>query len=109
MKINIEDKRITLSDDDDMAFIDFVDEIDKNKVDWYIQELTISLQRKKEERQYYTSNRIEQIQLNYKQLRSNEYPRIEEQLDMLYWDKVNGTNNWHDTIAEIKTKYPKPT
>ena len=32
---------------------------------------------------------------------------VQEQLDMLYWDKINGTNNWLKTINEIKRKYPK--
>lgn len=36
-----------------------------------------------------------------------EYPSINEQLDMLYWDKINGTNNWEELITNIKTKYPK--
>lgn len=39
--------------------------------------------------------------------RQEEYPRIEEQLDIIYWDKINGTNNWETLITEIKTKYPK--
>tara|TARA_R100001086_G_scaffold235218_1_gene158025 strand:- start:256 stop:555 length:300 start_codon:yes stop_codon:yes gene_type:complete len=30
------------------------------------------------------------------------YPPIGEQLDMIYWDKVNGTNNWIETINSIK-------
>ena len=45
--------------------------------------------------------------ISYKTLRSNEYPTIEEQLDMIYWDKNNGTNNWFSKISEIKAKYPK--
>ncbi len=43
----------------------------------------------------------------YAEKRLAEYPPISEQLDMIYWDKVNGTNNWQDTITAIKTKYPK--
>lgn len=39
--------------------------------------------------------------------RKSEYPSIQDQLDMLYWDKVNGTNNWQAKITEIKEKYPK--
>lgn len=35
------------------------------------------------------------------------YPDIGEQLDMIYWDKVNQTNIWADTISKIKTDYPK--
>lgn len=41
----------------------------------------------------------------YQRLR--KYPSIQDQLDMLYWDKVNNTNNWQETIASIKEQYPK--
>lgn len=43
----------------------------------------------------------------YQRDRANDYPPIEEQLDMQYWDKINGTNNWETMIAEIKARYPK--
>jgi len=44
---------------------------------------------------------------SYAELRQQEYPSREEQLDMMYWDKVNGTTVWEDTIQSIKNKYPK--
>ena len=44
---------------------------------------------------------------SYDRLRQQEYPSREEQLDMMYWDKVNGTTVWEDTIQAIKDKYPK--
>ena len=44
---------------------------------------------------------------SYAEKRAAEYPSVEEQLDMIYWDKVNGTNKWQETIAAIKAKYPK--
>ena len=44
---------------------------------------------------------------SYAEKRLAEYPSIGDQLDMMYWDKVNGTNIWQLTIAEIKAKYPK--
>ena len=43
----------------------------------------------------------------YVEKRLAEYPSISDQLDMIYWDKVNGTNLWQSKIAEIKAKYPK--
>ena len=46
---------------------------------------------------------------NYKNQRMLEYPSLEEQQDMQYWDAVNGTTTWKDKISEIKTKYPKPS
>ena len=44
---------------------------------------------------------------SYIEKRLSEYPPISEQLDMIYWDRVNGTNLWQEKIAEIKAKYPK--
>ena len=32
---------------------------------------------------------------------------MQEQLDMQYWDAVNGTTTWKDRIDEIKALYPK--
>jgi len=40
--------------------------------------------------------------------RKKLYPSIQEQLDMQYWDNVNGTTVWKDKIAEIKTANPLP-
>ena len=44
---------------------------------------------------------------SYQSKRKKEYPDLVDQLDMIYWDKVNGTNLWQEKIAEIKAKYPK--
>lgn len=44
---------------------------------------------------------------DYKDLRRERYPSVEDQLDMMYWDKINLTNKWHDTITEIKKQFPK--
>lgn len=49
------------------------------------------------------------IKNDYIPPREKEYPTISEQLDMLYWDKMNGTNIWMETIQNIKMKYPKPS
>ena len=38
--------------------------------------------------------------------RLRNFPLIEEQLDMLYWDQVNGTTVWKDTITKIKSDFP---
>ena len=45
----------------------------------------------------------------YQRDRAKAYPTIQEQLDMQYWDKINGTNNWQDAINAVKAKYPKET
>lgn len=43
----------------------------------------------------------------YAEKRQKEYPSLQEQLDMIYWDKVNNTSVWQNTITNIKEKYPK--
>lgn len=44
---------------------------------------------------------------SYVELRQQAYPSLQEQADMQYWDQINGTTIWQDTITEIKEKYPK--
>ena len=44
----------------------------------------------------------------YKYDRVKEYPSIQDQLDMQYWDAVNGTTTWKDAIAQVKADNPKP-
>ena len=45
--------------------------------------------------------------LEYQRKRKAEYPSIEDQLDMQYWDLVNDTTNWKDTVAIVKSDNPK--
>lgn len=49
----------------------------------------------------------EKPESTYTEKRLAEYPPFGDQLDMMYWDKINGTNIWQDTITAIKNKYPK--
>ena len=56
----------------------------------------------------YNRLRAEEDKNAYKAERALEYPSIQEQLDMQYWDKINGTNNWEQAIQAVKEKYPKP-
>jgi len=39
--------------------------------------------------------------------RDRVYPSIGEQLDMQYWDSVNGTTTWKDAVAKVKSDNPK--
>ena len=39
--------------------------------------------------------------------RDRQYPSIGDQLDMQYWDQVNGTTTWKDAIAKVKSDNPK--
>ncbi len=41
------------------------------------------------------------IEPDYVTLRQQAYQSSKEQLDMMYWDKVNGTTTWEDTIQTI--------
>jgi len=36
------------------------------------------------------------------------YPQLGDQLDLIYWDKVNGTENWKEAIEAVKQAHPKP-
>ena len=44
----------------------------------------------------------------YLRNRKSDYPQIRDQLDMIYWDMMNGTSNWVDLISSVKEKHPKP-
>jgi hypothetical protein len=44
----------------------------------------------------------------YARNRAADYPSVNDQLDMIYWDGVNGTTTWQDAIAAVKTAHPKP-
>ena len=47
------------------------------------------------------------IEPDYITLRQQEYPSLQEQEDLRYWDEINGTTVWRDTITAVKDKYPK--
>ena len=46
---------------------------------------------------------------SYRSKRRAAYPSQQEQLDMQYWDAVNGTTTWKDAIAKVKSDNPKPS
>ena len=52
---------------------------------------------------------LEWDSIKYQRDRATQYPSIQEQLDMQYWDAVNGTTKWKDAIAKVKTDNPKPS
>jgi hypothetical protein len=52
--------------------------------------------------------KLEHIKIEtYKDYRAKEYPSIQEQLDLQYWDKINNTTKWEEAINAVKNKYPK--
>ena len=44
----------------------------------------------------------------YIEKRAEQYASWQEQLDMQYWDLVNGTTTWKDHVAKVKSDNPKP-
>lgn len=44
---------------------------------------------------------------SYVDLRIQAYPSMQDQLDMQYWDTINGTTTWKDAIDAIKESHPK--
>jgi len=46
------------------------------------------------------------IEPSYVELRAAAYPSMVDQLDMQYWDGVNGTTTWADAIQAIKDAHP---
>ena len=55
-----------------------------------------------------TNFKWEAQQFGYIQARQEAYGSIADQLDMMYWDGVNGTTTWSDHIAQVKSDNPKP-
>ncbi len=43
----------------------------------------------------------------YAEKRAEAYAPIGEQLDMQYWDSVNGSRTWLDHIEAVKEAHPK--
>jgi len=54
-------------------------------------------------------SKLDQQDNGYKKARQEAYPSVGDQLDMLYWDKVNDTTTWKDAIADVKSDNPKPS
>ena len=84
----------------DASFI--VKDNDVNEIEWHNGTTPIS----KED----IEAKLTELQAEYdanQYQRDRVYPSIQEQLDMQYWDKVNGTTNWEDAIAKVKSDIPK--
>jgi hypothetical protein len=46
--------------------------------------------------------------IKYREDRAAAYASLGDQLDMQYWDQVNGTTIWADHISAVKAAHPKP-
>ena len=53
------------------------------------------------------SKAVEFYAKQYQRDREEEYPSIQDQLDMQYWDSINGTTTWKDAVAKVKADNPK--
>ena len=51
--------------------------------------------------------KVKMAEFEYINKRKKEYPTWQEQMDMQYWDKVNGTSTWQTAIAKVKLDNPK--
>jgi hypothetical protein len=69
--------------------------LDQNQTKPTEEEIELEIERLKEE---YDN-------LEYQRLRKDEYPPIEDQLDMIYHKGIDG---WKLEIDNVKNKYPKP-
>ena len=52
---------------------------------------------------------LEERQNAVRATRRSAYGDLGSQLDMQYWDNVNGTTTWKDHVAAVKTANPIPT
>ena len=52
---------------------------------------------------------LEERQNAVRATRKSAYGDLGSQLDMQYWDNVNGTTTWKDHVAAVKTANPIPT
>ena len=52
---------------------------------------------------------LEERQNAVRSTRRAAYGDLGNQLDMQYWDNVNGTTTWKDHVAAVKTANPIPT
>ncbi len=50
----------------------------------------------------------EQVANAYQRERADAYKSLAEQLDLLYWDYKNGTEEWMAHIDAVKAAHPKP-
>ena len=55
------------------------------------------------------NSKFDQQENGYKTARQEAYGSMQDQLDMQYWDGVNGTTTWADHIAQVKSDNPKPS
>ena len=75
--------------------------VDGEKV-WLTEEEENALRAKWEKRA------TQEAAIQYQHDRRNAYASIGDQMDMHFWDTLNGTRTWQDHILSVKNKFPKP-
>ena len=76
---------------------------DNIQIDKVVQTATIREKTKEE-----LNVELEIAVTKYIRQREEAHIQISDQLDMMYWDKINGTTTWQDYVTAIKEKFPKP-
>ena len=99
-----------------VASVDFMTDVllqdDSNGQGPYIKEWNISSVAKPTDEQLNAVDSaadLEERQNAVRAARRNSYGDLGSQLDMQYWDNVNGTTTWKDHVAAVKTANPIPT
>ena len=77
---------------DEITWLEGTKPIEKSKIEKKVKELQAEYDSKQ-----------------YQRDRAINYPSIQEQLDMQYWDRKNGTKTWEESIDKVKADNPKPT
>jgi hypothetical protein len=99
-----------------VASVDFMTDVllqdDSNGQGPYIKEWNISNVAKPTDEQLNAVDSaadLEERQNAVRATRRVAYGDLGSQLDMQYWDNVNGTTTWKDHVAAVKTANPIPT
>ena len=99
-----------------VAEVDFTNDVllqdDSNGQGPYIKEWNISNVAKPTNEQLNAVDSaadLEERQNAVRATRRSAYGDLGSQLDMQYWDNVNGTTTWKDHVAAVKTANPIPT
>ena len=99
-----------------VAEVDFMTDVllqdDSNGQGPYIKEWNISSVAKPTDEQLNAVDSaadLEERQNAVRSTRRSAYGDLGSQLDMQYWDNVNGTTTWKDHVAKVKTDNPIPT
>ena len=99
--------KITISDAlSELGISAIVKNNDYDTIKWFCEESEIPSKKTVEGKVAEMQKAEDAIQ--YQKDRADAFPSLQDQLDMQYWDKKNGTKTWEETIDKIKKDFPKP-